>query len=155
MSRRNAFTLVELLVVIAIIGILIALLLPAVQSAREAARRTQCKNQLRQLAIACLNHHDVQRHFPTSGWGWRWQPDPGEGFGKGQPGGWGFNILPFIEEQALREAATPTGDRRLDLERLLDLVQSPIETFNCPSPPRLGVVRVQEIEETIKGGSWE
>jgi len=135
MTRRNAFTLVELLVVIAIIGILVALLLPAVQAAREAARRTQCKNQLRQMALACLNHHDVQGHLPTSGWGWRWQPDPDEGYGKDQPGGWTFNVLPFIEEQSLRDrAAGLDGQGRAVIEAaMLDLVQTPISLYTCPS----------------------
>ncbi|TWT97759.1 putative major pilin subunit [Botrimarina colliarenosi] len=133
MSRRNGFTLVELLVVIAIIGILVALLLPAVQAAREAARRTQCKSQMRQMAIASLNHHDVVGHMPTSGWGWRWQPDASAGYGPDQPGGWTFNILPFIEEQSLRDAATPTGDRTEDEARMLRLVQSTVPVYNCPS----------------------
>ena len=66
-ARQRAFTLVELLVVIAIIGILVALLLPAVQAAREAARRSQCQNHMKQLAIGCMNHENTYKYFPSGG----------------------------------------------------------------------------------------
>ncbi len=103
MRRRNGFTLVELLVVIAIIGVLVALLLPAIQAAREAARRTQCINNLKQLALGCQNHHDTHGFFPSGGWGWEWVGDPDRGYGKEQPGGWEYNLLPFFEQQALHD----------------------------------------------------
>lgn len=143
MNRRNAFTLVELLVVIAIIGILVALLLPAIQAAREAARRNSCKNHLRQLALACLNHEGTHRHLPTSGWGWRWQGDSNRGYGIGQPGGWAFNLLAYIEEPAVRDLVKGVDSaNRAEFEaRMLQIVQTPIEIFSCPSrrQPRLYV----------------
>jgi hypothetical protein len=95
--------LVELLVVIAIIGLLVAILLPAIQTAREAARRTQCRNNLKQLALGASTHLDVHKFFPAGGWGWAWAGDPNYGFAERQPGGWMYNILPYIEESALRD----------------------------------------------------
>jgi prepilin-type N-terminal cleavage/methylation domain-containing protein/prepilin-type processing-associated H-X9-DG protein len=135
MTRRNAFTLVELLVVIAIIGILVALLLPAIQAARESARRNQCKNNLKQLSLACLNHENTHKHLPTSGWGWRWQGESSRGYGIGQPGGWAFNILAYIEEPAVRDLLRGIDSSNLELReaQMLKLVQSPLAAFNCPS----------------------
>jgi prepilin-type N-terminal cleavage/methylation domain-containing protein len=133
--RRNAFTLVELLVVIAIIGILISLLLPAVQAAREAARRAQCSNHLKQIALACLNHESAHKHLPTNGWGWMWVGDPDRGYGRKQPGGWVYNILSYTEESALRELGRgkAAADKRADA---LTLTKSPLPGFNCPSRRR-------------------
>ena len=133
--RRRAFTLVELLVVIAIIGVLVALLLPAVQAAREAARRNQCKNNLKQMALAALNHEGTHRHMPTSGWGWRWQGDSNKGFGKDQPGGWAFNLLPYIEQPAVRDLVKgiSQSDRAAYENAMLQIVQTPLSIYSCPS----------------------
>ena len=131
-SSRSGFTLVELLVVIAIIGVLVALLLPAIQAARESARRTQCTNQVRQLAISFHNHHDTHRHLPTGGWGFMWLGYPEYGFGKEQPGGWMYNILPFIEQSALHDYGKgTTGAPRDKATRFR--TESPFEGMNCPS----------------------
>lgn len=99
--RKKAFTLVELLVVIAIIGVLIGLLLPAVQQARESARRMQCTNNLKQMGIALHNYHDVNRSFPAA---WRGYESNGKPCVYGDPGwGWGAAILPYMEQQSLRD----------------------------------------------------
>ena len=102
-AELHGFTLVELLVVVAIIGILIALLLPAVQAAREAGRRLQCSNNLKQIGLACSTHVSSQKHFPTGGWGWNWVGDADRGYGRNQPGGWVFNILPGLEMNSIHD----------------------------------------------------
>jgi hypothetical protein len=128
--------LVELLVVIAIIGILVALLLPAIQAARESARRQQCSNNLKQLALAALNHHEVAGHFPTGGWGWWWVGDSDRGFSNKQPGGWIFNLMPFTEESSRYKVASDGDPERItpqQLEAIRQVIVNPIPLIDCPS----------------------
>jgi prepilin-type N-terminal cleavage/methylation domain-containing protein len=131
-KHPGGFTLVELLVVIAIIGVLVALLLPAVQAAREAARRAQCSNQLRQIALAWQLHHDTHQFFPSAGWGYAWTGDPDRGFGKTQSGSWAYSCLPFLEQAALHEMGSGAAGTAKD-ELLADASQIPVSTFYCPS----------------------
>ena len=142
-SRGSGFTLVELLVVIAIIGILVALLLPAVQAAREAARRTQCTNQLKQIGLAMLNIEVAVGHLPTNGWGCSWLGDPDRGVDQRQPGGFLFNILPQIEQQALHQLAAGTPITSPEREAAnAQLVTTPVSTYLCPSRRPLRLYRM-------------
>lgn len=138
MNKRNGgFTLVELLVVIAIIGVLVALLLPAVQAARESARRSQCVNNLKQLGVAMQNYHDSKRELPVANISCCW-------------GTWQMSILPFIEQQQLGAMykflpkGAPNGFddnyryRPLTATAMpaninLKVVQTRIDTLTCPS----------------------
>jgi prepilin-type N-terminal cleavage/methylation domain-containing protein len=131
-KSRVGFTLVELLVVIAIIGILVALLLPAVQAAREAARRSECTNNLKQIGVALHNYHDTHKMFPPG-----WIPQTGmPGGGSGYAWGWGTAILPFMEQASLPDQIqygkitiyAAAGD-----PAILPLMQTPIAPYRCPS----------------------
>lgn len=142
-SHRHAFTLIELLVVIAIIAILIALLLPAVQQAREAARRTQCRNKLKQIGLALHNYADMHRVFPPGTIDTRFvQEGPGN---SAQGWGWQTMILPQLEQQALYNQLG-VNDRTL-ANLLADagervIVQQPLDVFRCPS---------DQTQETVEG----
>ena len=127
--RANGFTLVELLVSIAIIGILIGLLLPAVQAVRESARRMQCQNHLRQIGLALHNYHSAYRKLPPGGLGVRPTiPD-------GKQMAWSAMILPFLEQSAVYEKIN--FDFAFDDLVNAEAASTPIATYLCPTTPRL------------------
>ena len=129
----RGFTLVELLIVISIIGVLVSLLMPAVNSAREAGRRAVCSNNLHQMALGCLALESKYQYLPGGGWGWQWAGEPDRGYGARQPGGWHFNILPFIDQtdlhdmgKALNNDAARRGQGQLQ-------AQTAVAVFLCPT----------------------
>lgn len=156
-SRRKAtrgFTLVELLVVIAIIGVLVALLLPAVQAAREAARRSQCSNNMKQLGLGLHNYESTYRTFPFS-----WMVDAPNMLGPGLNASvWGIVVLPFIEQQPLFDAydtrvppfneAVALGYDPTVVARNMEVIRTVLPTFVCPSAPMAPAARVYTLDYT-------
>ena len=124
--RRCGFTLVELLVVIAIIGVLVALLLPAVQAAREAARRSQCSNNLKQIGIALHNYHDVYLAFPMN-----YRPAGNTFTTQYATEGWMKAILPFIEQRPLADGTLPAAS--MSVAGNLVASDTVIKAYLCPS----------------------
>jgi prepilin-type N-terminal cleavage/methylation domain-containing protein/prepilin-type processing-associated H-X9-DG protein len=124
-GKRSGFTLIELLVVIAIIAILIGLLLPAVQKVRAAAARIQCQNNLKQLAVACHNYHDVNQRLPASG------PQATYSMG-GANWSWLARILPYVEQQNLYTLMNIPA-ATLATDNANGLLATPIKTFQCPA----------------------
>ncbi len=135
-SARFAFTLVELLVVITIIGILVGLLLPAVQSARESGRRTQCVNNIHNLALGFQQHLGDHGFYPTGGWGSYWMGDPDRPCNHKQPGSWRYNVLPYIDQTVLHDQGhdnSPSAITAIKQAGNAVAAQTILAIFNCPT----------------------
>ncbi len=143
-ARFPGFTLVELLVVVTIIGMLIALLLPAVQAAREAARRMQCGNNLKQLGVGFHNFANTNGGFPPR----RWSRNPDtDGSGGNGYTGWGTFLLPFIEQQPIYDAYKWGYDFYHPANKAVVETQLPV--FVCPSTTRTVAYRLLQ-----RGNPW-
>src|SRR5436190_11612486 len=136
-AMRPAFTLIQLLVVIFVIGALMALLLPAIQATREASNRMTCQNNLRQMALAVLQHHDVHDKYPSGGCHfahsertWKDATKTVPAVWDAQTWGWAYQILPYIEHGDLWQIPKKTADGQ-DGDSLIP--SNPIKIYNCPS----------------------
>ncbi|MDB5335354.1 MAG: hypothetical protein JWN70_973 [Planctomycetaceae bacterium] len=142
-TRTPGFTLIELLVVIAIIAVLIALLLPAVQQAREAARRSQCKNNMKQLGLALHNYHDTFNLFPPGSFAGVYAQYIGGG-NDGSRKCWFQMILPYIDQAPLYNQLTPYFNNGADMLTVpLSIITTKIVVLQCPSDPTAGKVSSQ------------
>lgn len=133
-SVYRGFTIIELLVAISVIGVILAILLPAVQRARSAARTVACQNNLRQIGAAFLDHEAATGRFPSNGWGYGWVGDPDRGTDERQPGGWIYNILPYLEQNSmrLRGSGLSETEKRAALK---EVMSTPMPLFRCPMRP--------------------
>ncbi|MGD9632796.1 MAG: DUF1559 domain-containing protein [Pirellulales bacterium] len=131
-SARWAFVLVDLLAAVSLVGLLLMLLLPAIQAAREATRNSQCKHHLRELAFGCLKHENAHRTFPYSGWSFAWMGDPDQGIGPQQPGSWGYTIGRFLDVKADFNlgAGLQFDEKKRALAKQMSIV---VPVFHCPS----------------------
>ncbi len=147
-TLSRGFTLIELLVVIAIIAVLIALLLPAVQQAREAARRSACQNNLKQIGLALHNYHDVHKSFPVGQYGCCW-------------GTWNVAIMPFIDQRNLsdryehnRKFGVPVDNARYGHAVNLPVTRTRLEVLTCPSDtPNAPISRITSHNYAVNFGN--
>jgi len=131
-SLHKGLTLIELLVVLAILAVLVGLGVPAAQRVHEAARRAQCLHNLKQIGLGCLAHESLHGHYPSGGWGTSWLGEADRGVGASQPGGWIYQLLPFLGQDGLRRwgAGLPRPEQ---LAINAQLAGKPLALMTCPT----------------------
>ncbi|WP_339749011.1 DUF1559 domain-containing protein [uncultured Rubinisphaera sp.] len=140
--QKSGFTIIELLVSIAIIAVLVSLLLPAVQQAREAARLAKCKNNLKQIGLALHNYHDVHSRLPAAAVSWSQAVVPSDPLTDWRQWGWCAAILPQLEISALYDKIDFSNDLRSPINR--DILRHRIPVYQCPSMPKLGYSNITD-----------
>ena len=144
-NRKFAFAMIDLVVAINICVISFCCWLPNLNSSRESARRMQCSNNLKQIALASLNHESANIRYPSGGWTSEYVGDPDRGFGKGQPGSWAYSLLPYMEQNALYQLGGDGGASNIS-DRLKSgaalACQTPLTVFFCPSRRSPGLYTV-------------
>ncbi len=146
MRKKRGFTLIELLVVIAIVGLLVALLLPAVQAARESARRTQCTNNLKQIGVALHNYHDGQGCFPPGYVDGNINPASTPDSDVGPGWGWAAFLLPYLEESSARGRINLV--QGVAVGNNATVSQQPLTIYQCPTDPLQDAFAVYDISLT-------
>lgn len=138
-ALKRGLSLLELVTALGVTGVLLALLLPAIQRARESSRNIHCENNLKQITLGAHQFQATHGSLPANGWGFAWLGDPDRGVGSQQPGGWIYQLLPYLDVHSLADLG-----RRLDGQekqtQLASLASVPVSIFRCPTRPSIGLV---------------
>jgi prepilin-type processing-associated H-X9-DG protein len=129
---RLALTLAELLVVLAILAVVLGFLVPAILQVRELSNRARCANNLKHIGMAMLAHHTMKHRFPSGGWGWLWVGDPDRPSAQAQPGGWMYNVLPYVDQGQLYALGTGATCAQKHAAAA-QVIQTPLAVAICPT----------------------
>ena len=155
-TTNKGMSLIDLIIVFMIISILLMLLLPAIQMSREASRSETCKSNIKKLSDAMLELQRIHGTFPSHGWGVSWMPDPDMGIGLKQPGGWGYQILPYCGHQDIFDLGSGKSPKEKWKSNRIR-VETPLEIWNCPArrPAKLYPVNQQNVKHRfIQQPNW-
>lgn len=152
MSSHRGITLLECVIAFTAVALLIQLLLPLIEAGRESSRQVTCRDNLRQIGVACERHVENTGRFPAGGWGSLWAGEPDRGNDSRQPGGWIFNLLPFMDYGVLHSRALGQfGEQRL--MSIKSVCQTPLKEFVCPSRRALANYTCDD-EPILRNADW-